>query len=119
MKLMNSNKKLSVRVSFTIIALSLGLIFYAYSQSAYAISMNINLGGNDYHTNHKVPKDKGNLKDSQPDDEKNCPAGTGFAKDNKDYLNAGSLPGISGGLDNIIPNDVIQNIKLSSNHCPP
>jgi hypothetical protein len=64
MKLMNSNKKLSVRVSFTIIALSLGLIFYAYSQSAYAISMNINLGGNDYHTNHKVPKDKGNLKDS-------------------------------------------------------
>jgi hypothetical protein len=50
MKLMNSNKKLSVRVSFAIIALSLGLIFYAYSQSAYAISMNINLGGNDYHT---------------------------------------------------------------------
>ena len=116
---MNSNKKLSVRVSFTIIALSLGLIFYAYSQSAYAISMNINLGGNDYHTNHKVPKDKGNLKDSQHDDEKNCPAGTGFAKDNKDYLNAGSLPGIGSGLDNIIPNDVIQNIKLSSNHCPP
>ena len=116
---MNSNKKLSVRVSFTIIALSLGLIFYAYSQSAYAISMNINLGGNDYHTNHKVPKDKGNLKDSQHDDEKNCPAGTGFAKDNKDYLNAGSLPGISGGLDSIIPKDVIQNIKLSSNHCPP
>ena len=114
---MNS-KKLSVGVSFTIIALSLGLIFDAYSQSAYAISMNINLGGNDYHTNHKVPKDKGNLKDSQHDDEKNCPAETGFAKDNKDYLNAGSLPGISGGLDDIIPNDVIQNIKLSSNHCP-
>jgi hypothetical protein len=81
--------------------------------------MNINLGGNDYHTNHKVPKDKGNLKDYQHDDEKNCPAETGFAKDNKDYLNAGSLPGISGGLDNIILNDVIQNIKLSSNHCPP
>ena len=115
---MNSNKNLSVRVSFTIIALSLGLIFYAYSQSAYAISMNINLGSNNYHTNHKVPKDKSNLKDSQHDDEKNCPIGTGFAKDNKDYLNAGSLPGISGGLDNIIPNDVIQNIKLSSNSCP-
>jgi len=46
-------------------------------------------------------------------------AETGFAKDNKDYLNAGSLPGISGGLDNNIPNDVIQNIKLSSNHCLP
>ena len=119
MKLMDSNKKLSVRVSFTIIALSLGLIFYAYSQSAYAISMNINLGGNDYHTNHKVPKDKGNLKDSQHDDRKNCPVETGFAKNNRDYLNAGSLPGISGGLDNTIPNDVIQNIKLSSNGCPP
>ena len=70
-----------------------------YSQSAYAISMNINLGSNNYHTNHKLPKDKSNLKDSQHDDEKNCPIGTGFAKDNKDYLNAGSLPGISGGLD--------------------
>jgi hypothetical protein len=116
---MNSNKKLHIRVSFAIIALSLGLIFYANSQSVYAISMNINLGGNDYHTNHKVPKDKGNLKDSQHDDKKSCPSETEFAKDNNDYLNPGSLPGITGGLNELIPNDVVQNIKLSSNHCLP
>jgi hypothetical protein len=116
---MNSNKKFSFRVSFAIIALSLGLIFYAHSQSAYAISMNINLGGNDFHSNHNVPhKDKGNLKDSAHDDDKtNCPKGTGFAKDNNDYLNTGSLPGIGGGLQEIIPNDAVQSIKLSSNDC--
>ncbi len=117
---MNSNKKISIRVSFTIIALSLGLIFYVHSQSAYAISMNINLGGNDYHTNHKESKDKSNLKDSTKDnDNTNCPFETGFAKNNNNYLNTGSLPGIGGGFNEIFPNDVEQNIQQGSNHCFP
>ena len=36
-----------------------------------------------------------------------------FAKDNKGCLNTGSLLGI-GGFDEIIPNDIVQNIKLSA-----
>lgn len=36
-----------------------------------------------------------------------------FANDNKDCLNTGSLLEI-GGFDEIIPNDALQNIKLSA-----